>query len=111
MAFRPVVVTAVRNFTALLRTDDDPICARLRDLLRARDVVPETAQAAWLYEDVGGWYGIVCTPARQVFEFGLDVASGPVAQWDLTVWQDVSRARADDEHVRCALALAAAGKG
>jgi hypothetical protein len=81
----------IRQLTTLLRTSEDPLWSRLRDLFRARAVNPERAVLATCFpDDTSFEFGIVVSPGGSVFQFGFDYLNKPVAEGVFTEWEDLT---------------------
>ncbi len=77
--------------TSDLRVSGDPFWRRLRELLRERDVEPDSAVLAQLFtEDTDQWLGIVVTPALRVFLFIYDRSNHEIDGSNFNEWEELT---------------------
>jgi hypothetical protein len=80
---------SVLVLTDALRASDEPLFVRLRELLAERGVDPHRALLAALFSDDRAFeYGVVVTPERRVFQFGLDYLDRPLEEGEFLEWVD-----------------------
>jgi hypothetical protein len=80
----------VAEITRLLRTSDDPFWRRLRDVLRARGVNPETAALADSVEDDDRFeFGIVVTADLHAFQYGFAYRDVPIERGLIVEWNEL----------------------
>jgi len=66
--------------TRLLRADDEPVYSRLRVLVAELGMDPDAvALAEFFADDCHAFFGIIATPAGQVYEFVFYLGSGDIA--------------------------------
>jgi hypothetical protein len=81
----------VRELTALLRSSQDPLWSRLRDLLSERGVEPGGAVLAECFpDDTSFEFGVVVTAAGSVFQFGFDYLNKQIAEGIFSEWEDLT---------------------
>jgi hypothetical protein len=74
-----------------LHTSSDPLWARLRTLLHERGLRPEDLLLVECFpDDTQFEFGIVVTPDRDVFEFGLDYLHKTVEHGVFSEWRNLS---------------------
>jgi len=89
--------------TRLLRGDDDPMWARLRTLMTERGFDPQrVALATFFPDDTNTEFGVVVTPAGEVYEFDLVYGKGDLTQQaataTITDWRDRTEWWRDTPH-------------
>lgn len=103
----------VEHLTEGLRSSDDAVMRRLRQLLPERGIDPESAVLAILFpDDVRLHYGVVVDRDGRVFEFDLDYSGGAIGDAAFRNWTDVSstfRETTFDDYVEAALEIVTAG--
>jgi hypothetical protein len=81
----------VLRLTELLRSGEDALWVRLRELLEDRGVSPSTSVLATSFpDDVNFECGVVVTHNRRVYQFGLSCLPPPVEQLVFTEWFDLT---------------------
>ena len=86
-------MSEIAETTELMRTSDDPIYARLRTLLVARNVDPARAWLVEFFNDDPNYeYGIIVTGDRHVYELGFHYPDGNIATAELRDWVDLTHA-------------------
>jgi len=88
--------TVAEASTRLLRKSDDPLYSRLRVLLAELGVDIERSVLADFFPDDGNLeFGIIVTPAREVFEFDLRHGRGDLKAQVANAWISDWRNRTD----------------
>jgi hypothetical protein len=100
------------GMTKDLRSGPDPFWNRLRQLLRERNVDPESSLLVQLHtEDTAAWLGIVVTTSRAVFLFmydylGREIGLGVFREWEeLTGQTEHFEYKAFEDQIVCGLNL------
>jgi hypothetical protein len=78
----------INELTTELRSSEDPLWCRLRQLLRERDVPPDSAALVTMFpDDTKYLYGIITMTDRKIFQFGFDYLNG-VETGTFVEWRD-----------------------
>jgi hypothetical protein len=81
----------IAQFTALLRSSDDPFFLRLRELLEGRGVDPQTALPVELFPDDEGFeFGILVTADRRAVQFGFSYPEPEFSKGTFVEWRDIT---------------------
>jgi hypothetical protein len=105
------VVEHVRAATLALRTATDPIYARLRALLREREIDPHTTFVAQCFPDnPAAYFGVLVTVDCTVLQFWFEYAHGAEVGV-FTEWEDETDSAEYQADPHCACALECAGFG
>jgi hypothetical protein len=89
----------VRELTSLLRSNDEPLWSRLRELLRGRGIDPTRAVLAECFpDDTAFEFGIVVSADGSVFQFGFDYLHSSIADGVFTEWEDLSTRSGSSPH-------------
>lgn len=88
------------QFTPLLRSGQDPLWVRMRDLLVHRGFDPSTLMLTWCCpDDVGLEMGEIVTSDLRAFEFEFRYEEGAVENGELIVWKEVSHLPKGKRHL------------
>lgn len=81
----------VELFTKLLRNGDEPFWLRLRTLLRDKGLDPSTLVLAESFpDDTDFEFGIIITPDRHVFQFGVSWFGDAIENAKLKEWNELT---------------------
>ena len=78
-----------KELTSLLRTGNDPLWIRLREIIERRELDVETLALAVSHEDDQNYeYGVLVSKSGQVFEFGLSYQDRQIEEAEVVEWND-----------------------
>jgi hypothetical protein len=81
----------IRNLTELLHTDEDPLWARLRCLLKEKGLDPQTVLLADCFpDDTNFEFGLVVTADRRASQCGFDYLRRPIEEGIFSEWVDLT---------------------
>jgi hypothetical protein len=70
---------------------DEPLLARVADLIGTKGIDPRTAVLAEFFQDDDSFYfGLLTTPAGQVFQFGYDYLHAAPTEGSFSEWNDLT---------------------
>lgn len=99
----------IRRDTEFLRTTDNPVYRRIRELLVEHGIDPQAVLVANIMrEDTSVESGYLVTDDQHVYEFELDWRGRPAETGVLSVWRDLTdtyRTRAFREPIAVALTM------
>jgi len=79
------------QFTELLRTGNDPLWIRLREILKEKGIEIESSVLVESHEDDENFeYGILLTEGKNVFEFGFSYLDRKIEEGILTEWKEIT---------------------
>jgi len=85
----------------------EPVFARLRELVSAKGIDPDTAVIADFFpDDTSFYFGILVTPGARVFQLGYDYLHAAETEGELSAWNELTqswRTSPYHEEVRAAL--------
>jgi len=96
-------------FPIVLRSGGElePVFARLRELVQAKGIDPNTAVIADFFpDDTSFYFGILVTPEARVFQLGYDYLHAAETEGKLSEWNELTqswRTSLYHEEVRAAL--------
>ena len=74
-----------------MRSGEDSIWVRIRELLRERGFEPDQTLLAQLHtENRDRWLGIVVAPSRRVFQFEYDHLHRPIGEGRFSKWIELT---------------------
>jgi hypothetical protein len=81
----------IRVFTKLLHESDDPMWARIRQLLAERGIKANTSFLVESFpDDTSFYFGVLITQDGLVIQYGFDYLGKPVQEGEFTEWQDLT---------------------
>ena len=103
----------IETMTSELRTSDDALWVRIRELFHEKGVDPKTTFLTYTYpEDYQFEYGIIVTQDGHVFQYGFDFLHKDITTGTFSEWNDITQSYTGTSHRKqIEVALKMAKKG